>query len=92
MKRPTVAFALLVAAIGLGGEAIIAFAAGPSAPGANSFDAQIASHTQTLLADGKKIFRYDTFGSEAFWGDSLQLHKAIIGTKNGGVGPGVCIS
>ena len=31
----------------------------------------------------------DTFGSEAFWGDALQLHKAIAGEKNGGVGGGV---
>src|SRR5262245_54723123 len=31
----------------------------------------------------------ETFGSEAFWGDALQLHKAIAGEKNGGVGPGV---
>ena len=31
----------------------------------------------------------ETFGSEAFWGDTLELHKAIAGAKNGGVGPGV---
>jgi hypothetical protein len=31
----------------------------------------------------------ETFGSEAFWGDTLHLHKAIAGEKNGGVGPGV---
>jgi mono/diheme cytochrome c family protein len=42
-----------------------------------------------MLDEGRKIFRYDTFGSEAFWGDALQLHKAIAGEKNGGVGPGV---
>ncbi|HEY1545997.1 MAG TPA: hypothetical protein VGG01_26640, partial [Xanthobacteraceae bacterium] len=30
-----------------------------------------------------------TFGSEAFWGGQLELHKAIAGAKNGGVGPGV---
>ena len=42
-----------------------------------------------MLEEGRKIFRYDTFGSEAFWGDALQLHKAIAGEKNGGVGPGV---
>jgi hypothetical protein len=88
MRRSVSVFALL-GAIGLGGGAIIAFAAGPSAPSATSFDAEIASHTQTMLAEGKKIFRYDTFGSEAFWGDALQLHKAILGAKNGGVGPGV---
>src|SRR2546423_8925798 len=42
-----------------------------------------------MLGEGRRIFRYDTFGSEAFWGDALQLHKAIAGEKNGGVGPGV---
>jgi len=42
-----------------------------------------------MLEDGRQIFRYDTFGSEAFWGDALQLHKAIAGAKNGGVGGGV---
>src|SRR5215510_6801545 len=53
------------------------------------FDAEINRHAQAMLAEGKKTFRYDTFGSEAFWGDALQLHKAIAGEKNGGVGPGV---
>ena len=52
-------------------------------------DAENARHAQAMLDDGKKIFRFDTFGSEAFWGDALQLHKAIAGEKNGGVGPGV---
>lgn len=56
---------------------------------AQSFDAVIARHGQTMLEQGRKIFRYDTFGSEAFWGDALQLHKAIAGAKNGGIGPGV---
>ena len=31
----------------------------------------------------------DTFGDEAFWGDTLKLHQAIAGAKHGGVGPGV---
>ncbi len=55
----------------------------------NDFDAVAALHAQTMLEEGRKTFRYDTFGSEAFWGDALQLHKAIAGEKNGGVGPGV---
>ena len=46
-------------------------------------------NSKQLLEEGKKIFRWDTFGSEAFWGDQLQLHKAIIGEKKGGVGPGL---
>jgi hypothetical protein len=59
------------------------------APKAANFDADIARNAQTMLDEGRKIFRYDTFGSEAFWGDALQLHKAIAGEKNGGIGPGV---
>lgn len=60
-----------------------------AAPARKNFDAEIAEYAKTMLAEGRKIFRYDTFGSEAFWGDQLQLHKAIAGAKNGGVGPGV---
>jgi hypothetical protein len=29
-----------------------------------------------MAADGKQIFRYDTFGSEDFWGGLLKLHQA----------------
>src|SRR5213075_2655807 len=54
-----------------------------------NFDNEIKSYSQTMMEEGRKIFRDDTFGSEAFWGDALQLHKAIAGEKNGGVGPGV---
>lgn len=42
-----------------------------------------------LLRQGKQVFRFDTFGDQAFWGDALQLHKAIEGSANGGVGAGV---
>jgi hypothetical protein len=45
--------------------------------------------TVSLFEQGKQVFRYDTFGDEAFWGDALQLNRAIAGAKNGGVGPGV---
>ena len=41
------------------------------------------------LRRGQQIFRYDTFGDEAFWGDGLKLHQAIEGSANGGVGGGV---
>ena len=42
-----------------------------------------------MLEEGRQIFRYDTFGDEAFWGDTLKLHQAIEGERFGGVGPGV---
>src|SRR5262245_41631189 len=46
-------------------------------------------HSSATLDAGRRIFRYDTFGDEAYWGDVLQLHKAIEGERFGGVGPGV---
>ncbi len=42
-----------------------------------------------LISQGRQIFRFDTFGDEAFWGDKLQLHLAIEGAGLGGVGPGL---
>jgi hypothetical protein len=54
-----------------------------------SFKDEVKDNAEALFADGQKIFRYDTFGSEAFWGDQLRLHHAIMGEKQGGVGPGL---
>ena len=42
-----------------------------------------------MIEEGRQIFRFDTFGDEAFWGDALKLHQAIAGAKLGGVGPGL---
>jgi len=42
-----------------------------------------------LYAQGRNVFRNDTFGDQVFWGGQLQLHKAIEGAALGGVGPGV---
>jgi hypothetical protein len=48
-----------------------------------------ASKDVNLIAEGQRIFRYDTFGDEDFWGGELRLHEAIEGEQFGGVGPGV---
>lgn len=53
------------------------------------FDRSITMSSHRTLDEGRQIFRYDTFGDEAFWGDTLRLHEAIAGSANGGVGPGV---
>lgn len=53
------------------------------------FDRAIAENARQMLGEGRRIFRYDTFGDEAWWGDTLGLHRAIEGVKFGGVGPGV---
>jgi hypothetical protein len=44
---------------------------------------------ERVLDQGRRTFRFDTFGDEAFWGDRLRLHEAIEGSALGGVGPGV---
>src|SRR5256714_917033 len=48
----------------------------------------VQNATQKVLM-GEQVFRFDTFGDEAFWGDTLKLHQAIEGSALGGVGPGV---
>src|SRR5829696_3924915 len=48
------------------------------APGP-SFDDRIDDYAKESLREGRKIFRYDTFGSEDFWGGKLRLHEAIAG-------------
>jgi hypothetical protein len=59
-----------------------------SAPDADPDEANRKA-AQQLFDQGGQIFRFDTFGDEAFWGDALQLHQAIKGEALGGVGPGV---
>src|SRR6185503_137282 len=56
---------------------------------AKTFDDQIETNAQQMIEDGQQIFRFDTFGDEVFWGDTLKLHQAISGANLGGVGPGL---
>ncbi len=58
-------------------------------PSASRFDDPILQNAQKMIDEGRQIFRFDTFGDEAFWGDALKLHQAIAGSALGGVGPGV---
>src|SRR5919108_6659120 len=57
--------------------------------GRSSFADESDDNAKRMYEEGKKIFRHDTFGSETFWGDKLQLHLAILGEKQGGVRPGL---
>ena len=62
---------------------------GSSGAKPGSFDEEIRRHAQQMIEEGRKTFRFDTFGDEAFWGDQLKLHQAIAGAKFGGVGAGL---
>ena len=88
MRRRTTINTAIGAIIGGAGVSAVVIAS-IAAPAQKGADAKNARHAQAMLDEGKKTFRYDTFGSEAFWGDALQLHKAIAGEPHGGVGPGV---
>jgi hypothetical protein len=91
MKTRLAVFALVALLVGI---ALIVFAPAPvalsqSGPPPNSFDTVINNNAQQMVSDGRQTFRFDTFGDEAFWGGTLQLHKAIEGGRFGGVGPGI---
>lgn len=83
-RKTTVLFACALAAT-------LAYSApsGAAEGGDARFDHVIRKNSHDMLHDGQKTFRFDTFGDEAFWGDTLGLHQAIAGAANGGVGPGV---
>src|SRR5262245_16320721 len=39
--------------------------------------ASVIGNAARLIADGQATFRFDTFGDESFWGDTLRLHEAV---------------
>ena len=74
------------------GALVVACAATLTADVIDTKDRQLekpVEYAVKLVEEGKQIFRYDSFNSEVFWGDTLKLHQAIAGEMNGGVGPGV---
>lgn len=52
-------------------------------------DQAIVQNAVQSIEKGREIFRFDTFGDEAFWGDTLNLDATIAGAANGGIGPGL---
>jgi hypothetical protein len=65
-------------------------AASPSpTPSTTPLSEALMQNVTQITQEGQQIFRFDTFGDEAFWGSTLNLHQAIQGTKFGGVGDGV---
>src|SRR5262249_26406724 len=88
VSRKAVLLAVLVtgamAIVGAGSSAATVALTQKQAP----FDKTINQNAENMLAQGRQTFRFDTFGDEVFWGDTIQLHKAIEGQKFGGAGPG----
>ena len=86
-KKKVGAAVVLLAVIGMGTLAFRLKAAAQEQDN-TKVDLVLDNARQTIL-EGRKIFRFDTFGDEAFWGGTIMLHQAIAGSKLGGVGPGV---
>ncbi|MGZ4896596.1 MAG: hypothetical protein ACXVJ0_09030 [Candidatus Angelobacter sp.] len=82
-------FLLLLAAWAPGAKSNKASSNNAAAAAATANDQQINNNMQAMFNQGRQIFRYDTFGDEAFWGNTLHLHQAIAGEHLGDVGPGV---
>src|SRR5436309_7894431 len=59
------------------------------APPTTAYDQGVSQNMQQLFEEGRRVFRFDTFGDEAYWSDTLQMHRVIAGAKNGGIGAGV---
>jgi len=61
----------------------------PALEPVSAHDRQVERDALEAIARGRTTFRRDTFGDEAFWGDTIRLHEAIAGAANGGIGPGL---
>ncbi len=82
------AILLFVGLAGLPAFAVSGFLDAPP-DGRHPWDQQIRDNTRQLVDQGRETFRYDTFGSETFFGNAIKLHQALEGDRFGGVGPGV---
>jgi len=84
-NSPTLRFWMFATVIAIMAATALAF----SKPGLFGQDTGALNDATQMLGAGRQTFRFDTFGDEAFWGDTLHLHQAIEGASLGGVGPGV---
>lgn len=67
MRRVLAVFA---AGAALGVAALVSCSDEPTGPGLELLD-------PALVAEGKDIFRFDTFGDEKYWTDTLRMHEVI---------------
>ncbi|HEY0970721.1 MAG TPA: hypothetical protein VGE02_07085, partial [Gemmatimonadales bacterium] len=64
--------AILVAAAGL-----VTSCSDDSPPTAPELDRTAHRPDRRLVAEGREIFRYDTFGDEQYWTDTLRMHEVV---------------
>ena len=84
-----VAYAATLMLLGGGIFSLAALSKGQSGAAKKQQRSTPARSAQAKFREGRRVFRNETFGDEAFWGGTIKLHRAIAGKANGGVGPGV---
>ncbi len=89
MTRPKFRAEAIVAVAVLLIATVVVTSHSPSVRAASVDKNPAVENATQKVEQGQQIFRFDTFGDQAFWGDTLKLHQAIEGVKLGGVGPGV---
>src|SRR5262245_51202966 len=74
MTRP-VASGVVIVALALFASALVLPSAAPK-PNALAPD-RAEENARQLVGQGRQIFRFDSFGDEAFWSDQLGLHQVV---------------
>lgn len=82
VSRQSVVFLVLLmllaaVAIASGGPRRAARELQPAVSPARGFDRVVDDNAADLLGEGRRVFRFETFGDEAFWGGTLGLHEAL---------------
>jgi hypothetical protein len=80
---------VMVAGILVSLATFLAISRSKSAAQENQSPDPVVQNATQKVEQGRQVFRFDTFGDQAFWGDKLKLHAAIEGAALGGIGAGV---
>src|ERR1044071_5663123 len=83
MRTSTCLSAALIAGLMVAGGLLSGDSDSPSSD-LNPNDAMIRDNAAAAVRRGRDIFRFDTFGDEAFWGGALHLHQTVAGLSPAG--------
>jgi cytochrome c553 len=81
-RKPALVQILQSPSIGVATLALVALTAGVSISGCTgkkpaSEGNRPGATEEALVAEGQRIFRFDTFGNETFWSDTLRLNEVV---------------